>query len=263
MLFNPGFDIQPTHHPLGFSYGANVFGPAPVNRRLDEIRGSLMEPDCDGPEIVYSITMDVGNERDRDKLLDRNLLYGAVVYASGTLGAEPVRSQGHVHAVSPSCGLSTCELYEVWEGKACIYMQERATDDPGRCYAVLAEPGEVVLVPPGWAHCTIAADTSRNMSFGAWCVRDYGFVYDGVRAHGGLAWFPVVKRDGLCFCRNNRYRTGYCEVKRPRSYTEFGIEAGKPIYQQFTEDPNRFLFVSQPQMARYADGRSKWDGFEP
>lgn len=263
MRFNPGFDIRPTHQPLGFVYGAGVFGPTPENRRLDDIRKSLMEPSCNGPEIVYSIAMDVGNERDREKMLERNLLYGAVAYASGTLGAEPVRSQGHIHAVSPSCGLSTCELYEIWEGEACVYMQERADDDPGRCYAVLAGPGEVVLVPPSWAHCTISADARRSMAFGAWCVRDYGFVYDGVRAHGGLAWFPVVEDAGLRFCKNDRYRTERCERKRPRCYSEFGLEAGKPIYQQFVEEPDRFLFVSQPRTARYPDGRSKWDGFVP
>ena len=29
------------------------------------------------------------------------------------------------------------------------------------------------------------------MSFGAWCDRQYGFDYRGVRAHRGLAWFPT------------------------------------------------------------------------
>jgi hypothetical protein len=31
-------------------------------------------------------------------------------------------------------------------------MQEYVDDDPGRCFAVLAGPGEKVLVPPGWGH---------------------------------------------------------------------------------------------------------------
>ena len=37
-------------------------------------------------------------------------------------------------------------------------MQERAADDPGRCYAIEAGPGEVVVVPPGWAHATVSVD---------------------------------------------------------------------------------------------------------
>ena len=55
MEFNPGFDIIPTVNPMGFKYGADVFGPQVENRYLRDIRGSLSDPQCDGPEIVYSI----------------------------------------------------------------------------------------------------------------------------------------------------------------------------------------------------------------
>lgn len=61
MEFNPGFDIIPTVNPMGFKYGADVFGPQVENRYLRDIRGSLSDPQCDGPEIVYSIAMTWGN----------------------------------------------------------------------------------------------------------------------------------------------------------------------------------------------------------
>ena len=95
--------------PFGFCYGKGVFGPEAEIRRLDDIRASLEDPGCTGPEAVYSISMDVGMEEDREEIEKRNLLYGAVTYAAGTLGREPVRSQGHIHAVSISCGSSTPE----------------------------------------------------------------------------------------------------------------------------------------------------------
>lgn len=263
MRFDPGFDISLTAPELGFSYGAQIFGPPVERRRLDDIRKSLLDPRCAGPEHVYAIAMDVGRGADHTAIRERNLLYGAVVYEKGMLGQEPVRSQGHVHAVSPSCGSSTCELYEIWEGEACIYMQQRAADDPGRCYGVLAGPGQVVLVPPGWAHCTIVADVSGRMAFGAWCVRDYGFEYDGVRAHRGLAWYPVVRDGQLRFLKNECYQTERCVIKRPRHYAEFGLEPGVPIYRQFIDDPDCFAFVARPQSAVDGDGASKWDGFIP
>lgn len=256
MKFDPGFKITPTSAPLGFQYGQRVFGPQVENRTLDSIRKNLRDPNCTGPDIVYSIAMDVGCEEDREEIVKRNLLYGAVTYAKGNLGEEPVRSQGHVHAVSPSCGMSTCEVYEIWSGAAYIYMQETTRDFPGRCYAILAYPGEVVVVPPNWAHCTIVADITKNMSFGAWCVRDFGFDYSGVRSHGGVAWFPIVKDNNIIFQKNNSYQTEECVVKRPRRYSDLGIEAGKPIYTQFQENPDRFLFVSNPKLA-------DWEHFVP
>ena len=258
MAFDPGFDITPTYDPLGFSYGPDTFGPTCELRTLDAIRPSLMDPACDGPDVVYAIAMDVGRRRDLPAMLERDLLYGAVTYSKGLLGTEPVRSQGHIHAVSPSCGVSTCEVYEIWSGAAYIYMQETAKDNPGRCFAVYAKPGDVVIVPPDWAHATIVGDVSQNLTFGAWCVRDYGFDYDDVRAHGGIAWFPQVEEGKTEWVANAAYAPSKLDVRRPRVYEEFGLRQGVPIYQQFIDNPDLFLFVSKPDSAK-----ELWEHFEP
>ena len=76
MEFNPGFDIIPTVNPMGFKYGADVFGPQVENRYLRDIRGSLSDPQCDGPEIVYSIAMDVGKCKQRNARTDAFALWG-------------------------------------------------------------------------------------------------------------------------------------------------------------------------------------------
>ena len=123
--FYPGFDIRPVSEPaIGFALGADTFENGVEIRKLDSIRKSLMQPDCRGPENVYSIMMDIGDKEDRGDLEKRHLLYGAVCYSKGKLGSEPVRSQGHIHKVSNHSGWSTPEIYEIWEGKAIIYMQE-------------------------------------------------------------------------------------------------------------------------------------------
>lgn len=259
MIFKPGFEITPTKNPLGFEYGENCFGPEVENRTLDSIRKNLLDQDCTGPEVVYSIAMDVGNKEDKQEMLKRNLLYGAVTYAKGKLGREPIRSQGHIHAISPSCGKSTCEVYEIWEGKCYIYMQESAKDNPGRCFAVLAKEGDVVIVPPNWAHATMSADVNQNVTFGAWCVRDFGFDYVDVRAHKGLAYFPIVNENNeITFMENNNYQKSELIIKKPREYKEFNIEKGKSIYAQFKQDPDRFLFVSNPDVAK-----DRWLNFLP
>lgn len=248
--FNPGIDIRPTTNPMGFRYGSGVFGPQPENRKLDDIRKSLMEPDCEGPETVYAIAMDVGKHSHRRLLHELHLLYGVVTYAAGRLGREPVRSQGHIHKVSAYAnGWSTPEVYEIWSGKAVIYMQEYAEDCPGRCFAVEAHPGDVVVVPPGWVHATVSASPGEPLTFGAWCDRDYGFVYDGVRRHGGIAWFPVFGDNGqLEWLANPACRPSELIVKPPEKYGELGIRRGKPIYALFEENPDTFRFVPDPQL---------------
>jgi glucose-6-phosphate isomerase len=257
--FNPELDVRVHPNDLAFRYGDGIFGPAPEMRRLDAIRPSLRDPGCSGPDPVYGIAMDVGREEDRTDLNQRMLLFGVVAYAAGRLGSEPVRSQGHVHAIAPHCECSTPELFEIWEGSAIIYAQESTSDDPGRCVAIAAGPGDQVVVPPNWAHFVVNANPEQRMVFGAWCDRQYGFVYEGVRAHGGLAWFPLLTDAGeIRWEKNLHYLPSVIRVSPPRSYPELGLRSKQPIYRQYQENPAAVQWISEP-------GRLEelWKKFEP
>jgi glucose-6-phosphate isomerase len=257
--FDPQLDVRLDPRDLSFQYGDGVFGPVPEMRRLDAIRPSLRDPECSGPDPVYGIAMDVGREEDRADLNQRMLLFGVVAYAAGQLGSEPVRSQGHVHAIAPHCGWSTPELFEIWQGCAIIYAQENTTDDPGRCIAIAARPGQQVVVPPSWAHCVINAEPAQRMVFGAWCDRQYGFVYQGVRAHRGLAWFPLLTNSGeIRWEKNPRYLSSTLRVSNARSYPELGLRSDLPIYRQYQENPQAVQWVAEP-----ARQEELWKKFEP
>ena len=257
MTFDPKLGVHPTEK-LGFTYDEHVFGPQPELRRLDDIRRSLRDPESDGPDPVYSIVMDVGRSADRAELRRRMLLFGVVTYAAGRLGDEPVRSQGHVHAVAPHCGWSTPEIFEVWEGQAIVYAQQRAGDDPGRCVAIVAHSGDKAVVPPGWAHCVINADPKTRMTFGAWCDRQYGFCYDDIRARGGLAWFAVLDAAGKIHWEpNTRYSSSKLAVRQARAYPDVGLSS-EPLYEQFLREPESVQWVSDPARLSIL-----WNTFEP
>jgi glucose-6-phosphate isomerase len=256
---DPKLGVSFRSSDFSFTYAPGVFGPLPEHRSLDAIRGSLRDPKCSGPNPVYSIVMDVGRTEHREELHRRMLLFGVVAYASGRLGDEPVRSQGHIHSVAPHCGWSTPELFEIWQGKAIIYAQERVEDAPGRCIVIAAGPGDKVVVPPGWGHYVANASPETFLVFGAWCDRQYGFDYRAVREHGGLAWFPVLAADSsIRWEPNGAYRKSELSCRRARSYPELSIEDDVPIYEQFAQDADRFQWVSDP-------GRMKhlWPNFEP
>jgi glucose-6-phosphate isomerase len=258
LRFDSGLDVTLRESELAFDYAPDVTGPAPEMRRLDAIRVSLRDPECDGPDPVYGIAMDVCRRTDAQDLKRRYLLFGVVAYAAGRLGDEPVRSQGHIHAPAPHCGWSTPELFEIWQGRAIVFAQEFAEDVPGRCIAVEAGPGDQVVVPPGWAHCVINADEGSRMVFGALCERQYGFLYDGVRAHGGLAWFPLLRRGHIEWQPNPRYLRSPLTVRGPRSYPELGLDAKVPIYRQYQQNPEAVQWISEP--ARVA---TLWPTLEP
>ncbi|MGH9612957.1 MAG: cupin domain-containing protein, partial [Bryobacteraceae bacterium] len=166
--------------------------------------------------------------------------------------------QGHVHRVSPFSGWSTTEIFEIWQGRALIYMQERLDNEPGRCFAVDARPGDRVIVPPVWAHAVISADARKPLVFGAWCDRDYGFVYDGVRARGGLAWFPLLGNGGIAWSANPRYHPGELIVRPARKYAELALDASIPLYDHVERKPEAIQWVSRPDLLR-----DVWPRFEP
>ena len=257
--FDPGIDLRISDTALTFEYGPGMFGPLPEMRRLDAIRPSLLDPHCAGPDPVYGIAMDVGREQDRPSLERRMLLFGAVIYAAGSLGDEPVRSQGHIHSIAPHSGWSPPEIFEIWSGTAIIYAQERAEDDPGRCMAITARAGDQVVVPPGWAHCVINAGRHNRMAFGAWCDRQYGFDYSGVRAHRGLAWFPTLgSHDAIEWTPNPHYLKRALEQRSPRAYPELGLDQHRSLYRQYLDDPESVMFVPEPGRAS-----EEWPSFTP
>jgi len=244
--FDPDIDVSPARAPLGFHYGPGIFGPEPEIRNLDDIRPSLRDPKSEGPNEVYAIAMDVGKRQHRLDLVNRHLVFGVVTFATGKLGREPIRSQGHVHKVSANANSSTPEIYEIWEGRAIVLMQEFDLDDPGRCFAIEAGPGEVVVVPPGWAHATISSDPASALTFGAWCDRDYGFVYTNIRDRGGMAWFATIADDGLTWEHNPAYVMRELVTKAPETYDQLALDPTRSIYSQYEDDPDRLMFVPEP-----------------
>jgi glucose-6-phosphate isomerase len=97
------------------------------------------------------------------------------------------------------------------------------------------------------------------MSFGAWCDRQYGFEYTGVRTHHGLAWFPLLTGSGAIDWRSNpRYSASKLEQHAPRAYPELGLDSKRSLYGQFVADPDSVMFVADPKRAA-----AVWPTFAP
>lgn len=258
MGFYPGFDITAQKDSFGFCYGRGVFGPEPEIRCLNDIRASLEDPHCNGPEMLYAISMDVGMEEDREEIMKRNLLYGAVTYAAGMVGREPVRSQAisTLSALLAAAPHRRCMRY----GKGRRLFICRSPERIIRELVSQFMPVQAMwsLYPPCWVHATVNADVTHPMTFGAWCIRNFGFEYGQVRRHGGIAHFPYVENGSIMWRENPGYRGHSLEEKAPREYVELGIQKGKPIYTQFRENKDRFSFVTNPQAYQ-----AIWEGFRP
>jgi glucose-6-phosphate isomerase len=96
------------------------------------------------------------------------------------------------------------------------------------------------------------------MVFGAWCDRQYGFDYRGVRAHCGLAWFPTFNSaDKIEWTANPRYQESVLEQRTARAYSELGLGSDS-LYRQFIDNPDSVMFVPEPGREAH-----QWPGFTP
>ncbi len=81
--FDQGLNITPETNPLNFRYGEDCFGPEVEYRKLNDIRNSLRDFDCHGPDTVYAIAMNVDKKKYLKQLNKQHLLFGVVTYAEG------------------------------------------------------------------------------------------------------------------------------------------------------------------------------------
>lgn len=245
-------DINFDERSRSFVYGEGVLGPPAEVRRLDDIRDTFLDSSANGPDWLYAIAMDVYREEHRTILEDAMILLGVVAYNRGCVGREPVRSQGHVHRVSSHSGWSPPEIFEIWQGRAIVVMQESTDEDDGTCYAVSAEPGDHVIVPPGWPHMVVNASRDEPMVFGAVCDRGYeGFEYNLLREREGFAYLPVFgDNGGIRWERNGNYRSPRLVEKRPGRYEGCAACTDGGVYTTMCEQPDRFAFVARPGRCR-------------
>ena len=231
--------MDPMTLALAFDEGVTT-APAQV-RRLDEVRGLLRDPQCAGPDHLYTIYMDIQVPGKAEALRAQGLGYGAVVYNHGALGREALRSQGHVHSVASDTGVAYSELYEFWHGRGLVYMQDAATVDVTDVVVVEAGPGDKVAIPPGWAHATVNVG-DVPMAFGAVYALEARLLYDPLRALQGTAHYVLA--DGTLEA-NPRYRS-VPAVRRtlPHRIPECGVEPGRPA---LAGDLARLDFVSRPE----------------
>jgi glucose-6-phosphate isomerase len=237
-----GMDIELDLRGLGFAFGPTMHAVPSEQRQLDAVRASLMDPGCDGPDLLYTIYMDFCRRADRERIVGDGLLYGGVIYAAGAMGREFVRSQGHRHT-SNEHGVSYPEVYEFWHGRGLLYMQKEVGPEITDCRVMTCSPGDVAIVPPDWVHLTVNVG-DEPLAFGAWCARGQGFDYEGVRRLQGTAWYFLADGSRV---PNPRFTRTVEPVRQPmRDYPEFDIVQKRPVYEQYLERPERLRFMSHP-----------------
>lgn len=240
-------------HPdrLTVGFGDGIVSNPPSRRRVDDIRAMLLDPEATGPDPLYTIYMDVRPPDLAGALRAHGLGFGVVADAGGQIGREHVRSQGHVHSMPPGSDLAYSEVYEIWTGHGTVYLQDRAEPEVNEVVLIDVEPGNKVIIPPGWVHVMINRD-STPLVFGAIYALDAALIYEPLRKLGGTAWYVLA--DGS-LAPNPRYAAAPAPRRmKAREYPALGAISSRPMLDLVAAQPDLYDYVARPDRAQHV-----WD----
>lgn len=218
-------------------------------RKKSDMLEVLYQGRGEGPEELYYMYRNVRRDSDAGIIDKYGLRYDVTVLLPGTVGEEYIKTAGHYHPLKPGTEFTYPEVYEVLHGRAHYLLQTEPDEDGVDCVLVEAEAGDKVLIPPGYGHITInPGNTILVMS--NWVKDGFSSVYDPIRELGGAAYFEL-KRTGEDerFVVNPNYRpTPRLSTRPAEDLPGFGLVRGKPMYQAFLEAPEKFRYLSHPEM---------------
>jgi glucose-6-phosphate isomerase len=223
-------------------------------RMLAEARDVYLRPPRQAPPLYHMLN---GITPRFQPEPDSSLRFELTSLRGGTVGAEYVKTIGHVHDRAPD-GLGYPEAYEVLTGRA-LFLLFRVANPVAEagstrsasalCVLIDVEPGERLLIPPGWHHVTINLGVEA-MVFADVVARAVVPDYSLLRSRAGAPLF--VGPDGIW--RNPRFDSGF--VVRLRC-SELEQGAGEGLATAFFRDRRSLDYLLE--RGRYAE---RWEAFE-
>ncbi len=205
---------------------------------------------------LYYMYRDLHLEEHRLLFREEGIRYDVTVLIPGALGKEYVKTAGHYHPIKPGTNCTYPEIYEVLHGRAHYLMQKpRDFEDPAagidEVIVVAAEPGDKVLIPPGFGHITINPGFNFLVMSNL-VADDFNSIYEPLRNMGGAGYFEIVPEDEAqkkpVFVPNYRYTSlpPLC-FTRPVKLTNFFLTKEIPQYRSFIQRHQCFDFLTSPE----------------
>lgn len=229
---------------------AGNISPQPGIRRLQDMRGLLLDRQAAGIDELYYMYRDIALDHDRDLIRQKGLRYDITVIVPGTLGLEYVKTAGHYHPEKPGTGLTYPEVYEVLHGRAHYLLQRPHPEQPGQLDTVIliaAKPGDKVLIPPHFGHITInPGDDYLIMS--NWVAAEFSSIYEPMSEVGGGAYFEIYTEEGSEFVPNQNCLSLPPLQRCPVTpVPQLNLITGYPLYRLFQKNREAFNFLTHPE----------------
>lgn len=250
-----GYPLKFDEETCGISLGTRMRRPGYSTRELDALRPVLLDPDCDGPDVIYWMYRDTCRPEDAALGEAYGLRYDLSAFRSVMLGREYMKTSGHYHPLIPGSRYAYPEVYEVLYGEA-LYVMQRLSDYCAPAAEAVVEDvivarvraGQKIVMPPGYGHVTINT-LDRPLLMTNWVSNQFASFYGSVEEARGFAWYLVEEDGEPRWIPNERYARGVPEIRHAEvcEVPELGLTWDVPMYQACAEAPDKFAFLNQPE----------------
>ncbi|MEM4414320.1 MAG: glucose-6-phosphate isomerase family protein [Candidatus Caldarchaeum sp.] len=217
----------------------------PQARTLREMQSVVFDKDwlrtADLDQPLYLMYRDCVLPHDKKIAQELSVRYDITVLLPVRLGREYNKTKGHYHSEYKP-GLCYPELYQVLEGQAHVLLQKRFSDTISDVTLVVAQEGQIVLVPPNYGHITINP-SEKILKMANWVSTKVQSFYEPFEQKGGGAYFELC--DGQLVPNANYRSLPPVRVISAPEYPELGLRHGQPIYE-LIKTPERLRFLSYP-----------------
>jgi glucose-6-phosphate isomerase len=242
-----------------------VFGPGmdevePALRRVKEMQEVLYRGEGDDlvfeddpDRILYYMYRDVHLREDSQLFISKGIRYDVTILMPGNVGQEYVKTAGHYHPLKPGTVSTYPEVYEVLLGKAHYLIQkpvEPSEPEKGleQVKVFIAEPGDKVLIPPGFGHITINPENDFLVMSNL-VAREFSSVYEPLEKMKGAGYFQLSAegKEPLFVPNPHCPSLPSLQICYPTDQPAISLLKDLPLYRAFLKNPDHFIFLTRPE----------------
>jgi glucose-6-phosphate isomerase len=245
-----GLPVMLNEDTFSLGFGDKLNKPTFRVRELYDLNMVWANPKDEENRVLYKVTSGLWLNGDEAIWKSANIMYGIVLFSSGTVGGEFIKSSGQYHPICAGNTKATPEIYTVLKGIGHFLLQKATPPYEVIEDAVLVEvhEGETFVVPPDYGHLQI--NPGNNILVFSYAVMDgLEGVYEPYRKKRGAIYYEIAEGPERYVFNTNYPRRIPLRFIRAGQICQLPFLDEEVTYQKirdslyklrFLTDPNRF-----------------------